>query len=453
MTISYEEYESIISIDTNIILECQPLDQLKWQEIGTANSILIIVAPQVAREVDKRKRDSRLNQRAKDFNRILAKFIAEDAPVRISNKKIKVDIAMFNVGRIEWAEFDLDPEEGDQKIIGQLLHVPNLAPSRITFVGHDIGSLAIAKSKGLPIYHIPDYWLAGPEMNPHEKESKKLKAQVELLSAAEPSIEASLDIAPSGRLTIWDIAGPSEAEVRHLVASSELVRRGEGGPFPQSFSLISYNEPSNEDIDSYNSRLKVIASQLNQKLMNLVNQFKIHLTIENQGPMTARGMELTISTSGAKTHDKCLVSNGWPPAKPTSHLERVGISKNLIQVGAPRLHPEDEFSDKDAGHLVSARRISCADFRQERRDVITLFGIGNEAFGEIEILCRMSFANKRGVSVVSRKVAVDRRSIPFGEAYDVETDRYLIRPAIMEDIERFLEPPMQKNVRYYDDQI
>ena len=52
----YAEFRSKIFIDSNVILQCLPLEQLPWAEINPSGPILILIAPTVLREVDSKKR-------------------------------------------------------------------------------------------------------------------------------------------------------------------------------------------------------------------------------------------------------------------------------------------------------------------------------------------------------------------------------------------------------------
>lgn len=63
-------YARVLVIDANIALESNPWDQLDWTLFGDG-PILLLACAQVTREVDSKKQDSRLGERARGFNRLL----------------------------------------------------------------------------------------------------------------------------------------------------------------------------------------------------------------------------------------------------------------------------------------------------------------------------------------------------------------------------------------------
>jgi hypothetical protein len=58
--VDFTVYTTLLFIDSMVALEGKPLRDLPWTDIDPTGSILLLVVPQVLKEIDKRKRDGRL---------------------------------------------------------------------------------------------------------------------------------------------------------------------------------------------------------------------------------------------------------------------------------------------------------------------------------------------------------------------------------------------------------
>lgn len=135
MPFDHSKYDGVLFIDSMIPLEGRPLPELPWVELGLGPKLLLLVVPQVLQEVDKRKRDGRLGKRAREFRRLVEPAALTGGPIRlVDGPPIAVDLALAPSSRIDWNQMDdLDPEEGDAKVVAQILHERGVPDDRKSF--------------------------------------------------------------------------------------------------------------------------------------------------------------------------------------------------------------------------------------------------------------------------------------------------------------------------------
>ena len=72
-------YDHVVVIDTQVVLEAKPLDQLPWRDLFPG-AVLLLVARQVQTEIDSKKNDGRLGKRARAFNKLIDGVIETRVP-------------------------------------------------------------------------------------------------------------------------------------------------------------------------------------------------------------------------------------------------------------------------------------------------------------------------------------------------------------------------------------
>ena len=109
-------YARVLAIDTHVVLETRPLDQLPWSEMGDG-PILLVVCRQVQSEIDAKKGDRRLGERSRAFNRLLDPNVETGVPATLRAAGPRVDVAVMRNARIDWeAHDDLDRDDPDDRI-------------------------------------------------------------------------------------------------------------------------------------------------------------------------------------------------------------------------------------------------------------------------------------------------------------------------------------------------
>jgi hypothetical protein len=109
--IDLAKYSTVLFMDSMVALEGKLLPTLPWKEIDAVGPILVLVVPQVRKEIDKRKRDGRLGKRAREFNSLIGPAAESGGTTPISGGLPPVDIGFATCERIDWDVLDdLDPE-------------------------------------------------------------------------------------------------------------------------------------------------------------------------------------------------------------------------------------------------------------------------------------------------------------------------------------------------------
>jgi len=246
-------YSTILFMDSMVALEGRPLRTLPWHEIDAAGPILVLVVPQVNAEIDKRKRDGRLSKRAREFNRLIGPAAEAASPTRISDGPPAVDIAVASCDRIEWDVLDdLDPEEGDARVVAQILYARDVPRERRLLLSHDINPIAIASRHGLKARKMPDHWLQEPEPSPSERELMRLKGRVNELEATQPEFDANIVFGADEPLQLYQVQELSNEERNSLfyrVLSQNPKQQQHRPPF--ATVLFEYDDEYDEKYTSY----------------------------------------------------------------------------------------------------------------------------------------------------------------------------------------------------------
>lgn len=163
--LSTSVYDNVVVIDTQVVLEAKPLGQLPWGDLFQG-ATLLLVCRQVQSEIDAKKNDGRLGRRAREFNKLLDRFIETRLPTTLTATP-KIDVALMANGRIDWEVLDdLDKDDGDDRIVAQALHAFVDDRSRLVIFSHDMRPRDAAYSHGLSALKLPEAWLRSLNRRP-----------------------------------------------------------------------------------------------------------------------------------------------------------------------------------------------------------------------------------------------------------------------------------------------
>lgn len=150
----------IAFLDANIVLEGKPVADLPWRDIATKGTIRVLIVPKAMEEIDAKKRDGRLGPHARAFNRLIAPSVIDGQAVILREANPRVELGMAIFSRIPWDEHEeLDPDDGDNRIVAEALHVRDVDSQQRVLISHDIKPLAYARGRGLAAHQASDDWL------------------------------------------------------------------------------------------------------------------------------------------------------------------------------------------------------------------------------------------------------------------------------------------------------
>lgn len=367
-TIDWSKYSEVLFMDSMVALEAKPLASLPWTEIDPAGPILVLVVPQVMKEIDKRKRDGRLGKRAREFNRLIAPAAESGSAVQISAGPPQVDIAFAQIGRIDWdALQDLDPEEGDARVVAQMLNVANVPAAVKTLFSYDNNPIAMASRYGIKARKLPENWLLEPEPSPHEKELLRLKSKVAELETTEPEIELKLEFEAPDSLQIYRVEALDASEQYDFAA--RILRQNRKVSQDTGMLGVSFMQDSSYDGEYSKYREQTVprhSARVHRYLEEEYGQIGFKMTIDVLGHIQAENLVVTLRSSSGGLHDKFIVHPVYGPSapRPKHYLDITSRIARFPQIKPPIGRHDIEFGvGPDGGNVIE---FHCADFRHGR---------------------------------------------------------------------------------------
>ena len=180
--------------DTNLLLQCRPLEELDWSQ-WRSREVHVIVTKPVMSEIDfrKYKGNARSARRARRATSLFRQMLPEGMKViQESNPRVVLFVST-QYGRAEELKDKLDYKERDDQIVGTLFKFVHDHPDEdAVLLTHDTGPSYTAIGLNLKVELIPDSWLLEPELDEHQKKIRKLEEELTSYKKQEPSFEISL---------------------------------------------------------------------------------------------------------------------------------------------------------------------------------------------------------------------------------------------------------------------
>jgi hypothetical protein len=356
----FSGYSTVLFIDSMVALEGKPLASLPWKEIDPAGPILILIVPQVMSEIDKRKRDGRLGKRAREFNRLVAPAAESGGTTRVSAGILVVDIGFAVCDRINWDNLDdLDPEEGDARVVAQILHARGIINDRKLLLSHDNNPIAMAARHDLKRRKLPDHWLREPEPSPNDKEIARLKNRVRELEAKEPELQFGIEFSVKQPVVVYRVRQLALEEQDWVVHNTLLHHDPE---------LNKRTMMTEGDADLADRREKYRdeivprhAARLHHYLETGYSQIPFTFTLTNDGHIQAEHIVVTLRAMSGSLSRKYRAFARFGPPPPQSHRFDFPSLENIERpwLKGPIGRHEMEFGS-DSGEAIS---IQCVDFR------------------------------------------------------------------------------------------
>jgi hypothetical protein len=424
-------YDRVIALDTQMIFEARPLIQLDWSTISDG-PILLIVLPQVSAEVDGRKRDGRLGQRARDLNRLLEPSIESGGAATLVEAPVRIDIAYVAAGRVDWDHLeDLERDNGDDRIVAQAMHALMDDPSRVEIMSFDSRPRAAARRHGMKAIKPEESWLLGPEPSPTDRRVAELEQRVRLLQASEPQLRVGirmLNEPPLVRFRLSPLPAATIDPVTRMILAKH-PREYTGGFMAHG---LHTNSNYDEEYDEYAAALSAIdVPNIHLGVSRQFSQYGFEVTIENVGVLAAEHVTVELRSGNAVLHDMPYVVDVFGPPPPSTQSDFLTniplLSHNLARTDRTSFGVE-ESEDPDV--QVEYR---CQDFRHGRLQTLTAViepvGRTGEA-AHIEV--RVTAGNMRGDVVERLIIPVIDQDRLLGELIDLDNLQFREAPPIRE---------------------
>jgi hypothetical protein len=363
-SVDFSKYSTVLFMDSMVALEGKPMHQLPWKEVDKAGPLLVLVLPQVMKEIDKRKRDGRLAKRAREFNRLIGPAAVAAAPAQIVAGPPAVDIAMAECERITWDAYDdLDPEEGDDRVVAQLLHAKGIPNDRKLLFSYDNNPIAIASRHGIKSRKMPDHWLLEAEPSPHDKELQKLKLRMETLEAQEPEFTIDVAFGVTTPLRLYRVRPLTEEEQEAL--SERIIGENPKAHYQRN-QLMMHVYDSGYDARYEKYRKEIVprhAAQLHRHLEVDYSQIPFRLSISNSGHIQAENLIVTVRATNGGLHSRFIAHPTFGPAAPQPKEESLIPMMHREFLHAPQLAGRHDMNFADGPDGSGMITIHCEDFR------------------------------------------------------------------------------------------
>ena len=360
--------------DTNVFIECRPLDQLDWSRWSEFDEVHLVVCRTVQREIDEQKnyhRRTRVRNRAKATYSIFAELVETDSPEYLTIRQSKPTVKLFlqspGLPSPECRDV-LDYTKADDEIIGHLCtYAEQYGDADVRLLTRDVGPRMSAKSLGLSVETVNEDWLLPPEHSDTERENARLKAEIAKLSKTEPkfSIACVDDLGGEveilrqaqsvyGPLTDDEIDNLIERLKQHHPISTDLGLRKRGRR-PARYSLDELREAgrvatpaSEERIRRYNreyggwiAKCRAILSEIHAPLQDGVRPVMCYFEIENTGTRPGKSARVDFRASGGIS----VRPPPWQPEWEEGESERERQSR--LQLPTPPKKPQLQWTIGD----------------------------------------------------------------------------------------------------------
>ncbi|WP_155930634.1 hypothetical protein [Mesorhizobium sp. L2C084A000] len=427
----HTKYSSIIFIDSMVALEGKPLETMPWHELDSTGPVLVLVVPQVNSEIDKRKRDGRLGKRARSFNRLISPAAETGFPHRIANGPPAVDIAVARHTRLDWDQHDdLDRDEGDDRVVVQILHARDVPEERKLLLTNDTNPIAIGSRHGLKSWRMPDHWLLDPEPSPSDKEVVRLKARVRELEEAQPSMEVSLQFGLAQPQTVFRIE-PMSDDAKGAMAS-RVIREN---PSQEDDSPFNFRRDFSYDDRYRDYRTKVVpayTASVHRFLEVHYAQVPFTFCLKNIGNLQAESLVLRMVGRGGSLHDRftCYPIFGPPAPKPRTFLDGIRFDPNSIRPSNVGRHEMQFAVGPNRSPVIE---IHCADFRHGRSWKFEgIATIDPHHDGPFVVDVEVTASNMRGIQTKAFDFAFTAEVVKIGDLVDLLKPGYKIPIPMME---------------------
>lgn len=172
--------------DTNVFLHYPPLSQIDWPTLCGASQVQLVICLQVIHELDEKKSDSRLGDRAARAIREIRATSDGGQPLRDG-----VTLSIFNqeLHREDFAAF-LSPDSGDDRIVHLARSYLDENPGQeVAVATEDLGMELRCKAGGIPVVHMDAAMRLENPQSELEKKYKEAVVQNQELTNRVPNID------------------------------------------------------------------------------------------------------------------------------------------------------------------------------------------------------------------------------------------------------------------------
>jgi hypothetical protein len=217
-----------VFVDTNIFLQCKPLRDVDWTELGSWDGIDVVLTRPLLDEIDDLKDrggNERRTARARSTNSLIRELLeANDHRQQIVAKPVVQLCLRYELKEVEPKPSELDYAKRDHKLVGTMLaFCANQPAAEAILLTNDTGPVACAKLMNLPAKFVPASWLLKPE--PADTAMQALKSELDRYKDQEPQFEIALSPRPDEGLEVALLAYEELSEKELAVLKAKLAAK------------------------------------------------------------------------------------------------------------------------------------------------------------------------------------------------------------------------------------
>ena len=177
--------------DTNVFIQCFPLNEVDWSEWADYEEIHLIVCRPVQREMDKHKSrgNDRVGKRARKICSRFRQIILSDPDFELIRQDSPRVLLSLDAGFPQSSSLlsSEDYNTNDDQLVG-CVHEFRLRNEGldVRLLTHDTGPMMTSKGIGVAFVCVPESWLLAPELTKEEKEVRRLTQENDRLKQSEP---------------------------------------------------------------------------------------------------------------------------------------------------------------------------------------------------------------------------------------------------------------------------
>lgn len=415
---------SYVCLDSNVVLECKPLAELPWEQIGLRSPVVLVFVPQVLKEVDSKKQDGRIGKRARDFNRLLVHVATQRGCLLLPGRCRDVYITIGRPKRINWEAYsNEDPDDGDSRVVLEVLNLIDIPIEKVVFVSNDVKPIWIAQQYGLRVHHAGDDWRRPIEPSPHDKEVQRLKQRVSELEASQPKL--TLDIAVALTKFKRFAVRPLTPDAREEVIAGLRQRY----PPPQKRTptaiqqLLGYEEGivTAEAYLEFEGKLPDFVDKLPGYLEQEHGQFPFTLTVKNVGPLRAQNLVLSVTCSSGWLNEKPVLmpTSGPSPRETRRSSPNDWLNCHVPIIGKPGRH---EMHLDEPPNRTESMRVQCEDFPTGDSWTFSGYAYFNPRASQAPIIwAQITAANLHGTIESERRLDFERAEADAADLVHLKT--------------------------------
>lgn len=296
---------TLVFPDTNTFLHYPSVDHIDWCTHLNSQEAIIVVAPIVVRELNKRKDTPgpiKLRERASSVLKTLWRFSKLPEPIHI-RKSVQIRFLTDDPPPEVFEKHDLAREVLDDYLVATILSfTEGTAEGDIILVTHDLGLELKASAKKIPTAQLPGDLKLPPELDAEQKHIRELEMEVFRLQRRLPDL--ALIFPPRGNLLRVRMKPPVELSDAALKWRMKRIHRrhpkidrvpstAELGVFGLMAGKSAIDE-YNGQLDNFYATYEEYYARLQEYLNYKRRIVRLAITLVNSGSTPAEDVDILL---------------------------------------------------------------------------------------------------------------------------------------------------------------